>query len=683
VVATTGATSEPTLPPLGDVLLYRGDAAAEGAQPGPAPSSKPELAWRVDVGPTHMVPILVGGALIVGTTDGKLVALDARSGATRWTYQADGGILPSLASAGGLVFASDGTAVHAIDVATGQKRWASPIGDVVGRLNAVDGVLYVGSVGAVVGFDVATGHEVWRWRGPDVAIGAGPIADGVGYFATRDGRVFAIDLATKSERWRVQTISNDVASGQVVGDTFYVSTNQGEAAEPVGEVYAIDRLTGTIRWRFRAPSGLQLKEGPVKDGVLFASGRQDGIYALRDEGSSARVVWHVDAPEAHWPMAIVGDTLFEVRTDGSVGAYATADGSLLWATDPQGDWAGGPIVSGGMVFLDNDSKGVMAFADPGLIALLPRPVAQTSPSPTLTAPVAAVPNPFRVVATLDPSFTGLVKPWAMAFGPDGNLYVVDLDQKIHVISPNGKPVRTWGTQGAGPGQLAFSDGEASIAVDASGLVYVGESGNHRVEVFRPDGQFVRSIGSFGQGPGRFVLLFNMLVDPAGDVFVVDDSEETVQKFDPSGKFVWMIGGSGETDPDLVGHFHVGGFDSKGRLWLGNDDLGRLVAIDVAGHKVDAFGEPGNGPGHVANVCSIAIDGNDNAYVNECSGTRLRVFDPHHRLIGEWSDPQDLPFGFPYVFGPDHRLYAIAGNDRAAAGPPQTSPAEILVMTVSS
>src|SRR5919198_587609 len=165
--------------------------------------------------------------------------------------------------------------------------------------------------------------------------------------------------------------------------------------EPVGEIYAIDRASGKVRWRFRAPSGLQLKEGPVKDGVLYANGLQDGIYALRDAGTSATVVWHVDAPESHWPMAIVGDTLYQARTDGSVGAYAIADGHLLWETPAEGSWANGPIISGGMVFMANDKGDVTAFADPALIALLPKPAAEGSNAPSALPSAAA--NPFTIL----------------------------------------------------------------------------------------------------------------------------------------------------------------------------------------------------------------------------------------------------------------------------------------------
>src|SRR5262245_52063814 len=74
--ANTALSAGLGLPPLGDVPLYRVNVTANGIQPGPGPTGKPELAWQTHVGEMHMVPILVDGRLIVGTNDGHLVALD-------------------------------------------------------------------------------------------------------------------------------------------------------------------------------------------------------------------------------------------------------------------------------------------------------------------------------------------------------------------------------------------------------------------------------------------------------------------------------------------------------------------------------------------------------------------------------------------------------------------------------
>ena len=185
------------------------------------------------------------------------------------------------------------------------------------------------------------------------------------------------------------------------------------------------------------------------------------------------------------------------------------------------------------------------FALAGALLAISIPTLALAQSPS---PGVSPPDPFTLVATLDQAATGLVRPTDLAVGPDGNLYIADLEPSIRVITPTGEPVRTWGTPGSEPGQLNFGPSLPDIAVDADGLVYVLEGGNRRVEVFQPDGTLVRGFGSFGTGPGQFVAPINMTLDSAGNVYVIDDQAQTINKFDPDGGLLWTIGGSGRDRP---------------------------------------------------------------------------------------------------------------------------------------
>jgi sugar lactone lactonase YvrE len=301
---------------------------------------------------------------------------------------------------------------------------------------------------------------------------------------------------------------------------------------------------------------------------------------------------------------------------------------------------------------------------------------QASPVPTSSPATSASPaasggqasgtqNPLTLVATLDPATTGVVRPFALAVGHDGNVYVADLDGTVRVLSPTGQPIRSWSPDG---GASAFGNSRADIAIGADGLVYVMEGGNHRVQVFQPDGTFVRQFGSFGSGAGQFLDPIDIAVDASGNVYVADDQPETITKFDPSGTAVWTIGGSGSADANLVGHHHRMAFDSQGRLWISEEECNCVVAVDSDGHEVDAYGQGGTGSGEFQlGTDGIAFDATGNAYVDECADKRLQVFDPQHQVVGVMDAPSGMPFGTWYSFGPDNRLYAIAGSDHCAGG----------------
>jgi DNA-binding beta-propeller fold protein YncE len=273
---------------------------------------------------------------------------------------------------------------------------------------------------------------------------------------------------------------------------------------------------------------------------------------------------------------------------------------------------------------------------------------------------------------------GLDAPDAVAVGPDGNVYITDLSQRVTVVSPAGKVLRRWGKPGHGPGEFDFigpdptapMQVEGSIAVGRNGLVYVSDSGNARVEVFTPRGRFVRQFGNPGDGDGQFEMPFDLGVDNAGNVYVIDDQlVGVVNKFSPTGKFIWRIGGEASSDPDLAGHHHGASIDSHGRLVMVSDDSGRVTYIDRGGHKVDAFSIParllptaasGAGMG-----CDVTIDAAGNTYVTGCGADcaapicgGVLVFDRTHRLIAEWTNP-NIPMRTTPRFGPNGEAFALA------------------------
>jgi DNA-binding beta-propeller fold protein YncE len=290
----------------------------------------------------------------------------------------------------------------------------------------------------------------------------------------------------------------------------------------------------------------------------------------------------------------------------------------------------------------------------------------TNPSPP-SAVSRALPGPFTITARYSAKSLGLNHPHSFAIGPDGNLYVTDLSQRVTVISPAGKVLRRWGKPGSGPGDFKFipgdpttpADVQASIAVSPSGEVYVSDSGNGRVQVFTPQGRFVRQFGSFGSGKGQFLRPFDLAVDTEGNVYVADDQAENVSKFSPSGKVIWQIGGA-SGDPDLVGHHHFTVIDAHGRLVIVNDDLGRVVYVDASGHKVDAF-SPSTSGSPTGNVCEATVDVAGDTYVSGCGPQPTgptRVYDRAHQLIAKWPGSPDSLLRSP-VFGPHGEVFALA------------------------
>src|SRR5437764_5702848 len=86
----------------------------------------------------------------------------------------------------------------------------------------------------------------------------------------------------------------------------------------------------------------------------------------------------------------------------------------------------------------------------------------------------------------------IVKPRAIAIGPDDRLYIVDWTARIQAFDRNGKHLNvTWTTPD-------FRNGRPSgLSVDSKGNVIVSDSHYHCVRVYSPQGILLKTFGSPG------------------------------------------------------------------------------------------------------------------------------------------------------------------------------------------
>ena len=286
-----------------------------------------------------------------------------------------------------------------------------------------------------------------------------------------------------------------------------------------------------------------------------------------------------------------------------------------------------------------------------------------------TKPAPALPTPFTITARYSAKSLGIDAAAELAIGPDGNLYVTDISERMSVISPNGKVVHRWGKPGNGPGEFKFTAADpsdpkginAALAIGPHGMVYVAD-GNARVQVFTAQGRLVRQFGSFGSGRGQFLSAPDVVVDTAGNVYTADGTAHYLAKFTPDGKLVWEIGASTDSDPDLAGSLHLAAIDGHGRLVAANDDAYRVVYVDRDGHKVDAFGSSSDFPGR---ACDTTVDAFGYVYVTGCGSSSscipascaTLVFDRTHGLVAKWPGTKD-PLHHSPMFAASGEAFAL-------------------------
>jgi len=147
-------------------------------------------------------------------------------------------------------------------------------------------------------------------------------------------------------------------------------------------------------------------------------------------------------------------------------------------------------------------------------------------------------------------------PYSIAVDASGNLYVADMaNHRIRKVSPKGE-VSTL----AGDGKYGFADGTGSaakfahpcgIAVDAAGNLYVADRDNHRIRKVSPKGEVSTFVGGkygFAEGTGsaaRFAQPCGIAIDTVGNLYVADGENYRVRKVTPKGEVSTLASGRGK------------------------------------------------------------------------------------------------------------------------------------------
>jgi DNA-binding beta-propeller fold protein YncE len=101
---------------------------------------------------------------------------------------------------------------------------------------------------------------------------------------------------------------------------------------------------------------------------------------------------------------------------------------------------------------------------------------------------------------------------------------------VQYFDKEGNYLGQWGSLGGAPGQFNAAYG---LAVDASGEVFVADTGNQRIQKFTGDGDFLIAWGSPGSGNGQFTDPNSLAIDSSGAVYVTDMGNYRVQRFTPT------------------------------------------------------------------------------------------------------------------------------------------------------
>ncbi|MDW0136924.1 MAG: 6-bladed beta-propeller [Nitrososphaeraceae archaeon] len=125
----------------------------------------------------------------------------------------------------------------------------------------------------------------------------------------------------------------------------------------------------------------------------------------------------------------------------------------------------------------------------------------------------------------------LSKPESVIIDSKDNVYVADFgNHRIQKFTNDGKFILKWGSKGIGDGEF---NGPAGLSIDRNDNIYVTDRNNNRIQVFTANGTFLTKFGTEGSGSSQFILPEGVGVDiNTGLVYVADTGNYRIQVFRP-------------------------------------------------------------------------------------------------------------------------------------------------------
>ncbi len=347
--------------------------------------------WKRETGgPAPCTPAVANGIVYAGSYDGKFYALDAKTGATKWKFATEG---ERRFEAKGMHGAQpkNQTMADQFDVFL-----SSPV--------VVEGVVYFGSGdGNLYALDAGTGDLKWKFKAGDVIHASPAYADGVLFVGSWDSYFYAVDAATGKEKWRFHggedpAIHNQVgfqSSAVVANGVVYVGCRDSN-------LYALDAATGKEKWKFNNEmSWVIVSPAVVQDKVVFATS-DSSLFHIVEAATGKSLIKQQDKAYMFSSPVIAGDVVLIGVLNGTLQARDLKTGAPLWDYQTE---------------TSKQNKGWILTAD----RKFNEPMFYSSS--WREAPTVAVDRQFNIGAIFS---TPLVMNGAVYFGStDGSLYAID------------------------------------------------------------------------------------------------------------------------------------------------------------------------------------------------------------------------------------------------------------------
>ncbi len=288
-------------------------------------------------------PTVSGGVVYIGSDDGFVYALDAKTGAEKWRFQTGKGVRSRPAVSSQVVsFLSDDGYLYALDAASGKLKWKfdthtalvphTTLGESDSRWDYLQsspaiagGLVFVGSGNSnFYAVELASGKERWHCTTGDSVRSSPLVAKDTVYFGSWDNSVYALDAATGAEKWKFDTKGIVQASPMVSGSLLVIGSRYPY-------VFALDAATGKEKWRFNYFGSWVESSAAVQSDTVYV-GSSDFLHLFAIDLKNGQRKWGFKTSGYSWSSPAVDGSKVYIGCTRSAERHPN-DGGDLYAVD--------------------------------------------------------------------------------------------------------------------------------------------------------------------------------------------------------------------------------------------------------------------------------------------------------------------------------------------------------------
>ena len=250
-------------------------------------------------------PAVAGNMVIVTSRDNRVYAVNRRTGRLRWSFS----MQP--------------------DQLTTKADWkyftAAPV--------VAQGSVYIGSgSGTLYVLDQRTGRLQWKFRTPGEIRAAALVHQGKVYQPSNDGVVYVLDAANGALQWTFETDGHALnpddygydrksiyAPPLMVGNTLVIASRDGH-------VYAVDVTTRSVKWKLTFGSAWAMTTA-VDDSTVYVGWSSNNLFSAIDL-ASGEAKWQFHTGSHNYTTALVNDqSVYFGSADGQLYQLDKASGA--------------------------------------------------------------------------------------------------------------------------------------------------------------------------------------------------------------------------------------------------------------------------------------------------------------------------------------------------------------------